>query len=223
MVDLTAVACLNPSPAELGTALRALLGQPLRRAGSFGKLSVAGALTCAGDGAPPKTALLWCSAFAARAEVNTVLQALAHGEELMPFDFIATLPAVSAVHAAQHAPAIEFGVFMPAPAEAPQTWPHLMQLAMLWLTERRCDRVLCGWVEEALPGVGDAQPASHWLALTRTGITDAPLATLREDNSTPPVDAPPGAAFIPALQGWLLHPDEEFPAASLRLSAITAD
>ena len=219
MCDLTALACLNPSPAELGAALRTLLGQPLRRAGSFGKLCVAGALTCAENGETPTTALLWSSAFAAHAEVNAVLQALANGEEPMPFDFIATLPAVSAVHAAQHAPAIAFGVFMPAPADAPQTWPHLIQLAMLWLNDERCERVLCGWVEEAIPGANNVQPASHWLALTRTGLAEAPLATLREDDSTASADARPGVTFVPALQAWLQHPETEFCAGPVRFSA----
>ncbi len=223
MNELTALACLNLSPAELGAALRALLGQPLRRAGSFGKLCVAGALTCAGDSAKRTTALLWSSAFGAHAEVNAVLQALANGEEPMPFDFIATLPAVSAVHAAQHAPAIKFGVFMPASAEAPQTWPHLLQLALLWLDERRCDQVLCGWVEEAVPEVSNVLPASHWLALTRSGIAEAPFATLREDDSTLPGTALPGAAFIPALQTWLQHPETEFSAGTLRFSAILSN
>lgn len=222
MIDLTEIACLNPSPAELGTTLRTLLGQPLRRAGSFGKLCVAGALTCAGNNAMPATALLWSSAFAAHEEVNAVLQALADGEEPMPFDFIASLPAVSAVHAAQHAPAIAFGVFMPAPADAPQTWPHLIQLAILWLNEERCDRVLCGWVEEVIPEAANVQPASHWLALTRTGLAEAPLATLREDNTTASTDAPPGVAFIPALQAWLQHPEGEFCAGSARFSTSQA-
>jgi len=217
MCELTALTCLHPSPAELGTTLRALLGQPLRRTGSFGKLCVAGALTCAADSASLCTALLWSSAFAAHTEVNAVLQALTKGEEPMPYDFIATLPAVSAVHAAQHMPTIKFGVFMPAPANAPRTWPQLLHLAMLWLQERRCDRVLCGWVEEAATEVSDASPASHWLALTRAGLANAPLATLHQNNSDEG-DALPGARFIPALQKWLRQPETDLCVGPLRFS-----
>ena len=97
MIELVALSRLNLSASELGAALRALLGQPLRRAGDFGKLSVAGALTCANAGVAGTTAVLWSSAFGAQGEVNAVLQALANGEDPMPFDFIATLPAVAAI------------------------------------------------------------------------------------------------------------------------------
>jgi hypothetical protein len=156
--------------------------------------------------------LLWSSAYGARAEVHAVLQELAKDVELMPFDFIASLPVVAAIHAAQHAPRIKFGVFLPAMADAPETWPRLLQLALCWLDEGRCERVICGWVEEAQNQPGDH--TSHWLALTRAGLAAAPLARVQlvcneGENSArwlPSRFAPvagKGAELVPALQTWL--------------------
>jgi hypothetical protein len=212
MSELAAICCLRLSAEALRGQLRSLLGQALRRAGTFGKLSVAGAVSCAGAAQEETCALLWSSAYGARAEVVAVLEELASDADLMPFDFISSLPIVAAVHAAQHAASIKFGVFLPAGADAAETWPRLLQLALCWLDAGRCDRVVCGWVEEAWD-----QPAghiSHWLALTRTGLAATPLATVQQLDGPQqcgdrgagqrlPGVAWKGAELVPALQNWL--------------------
>lgn len=202
--ELTAVTRLSLAPDDLRTQLRTLLGQPLRRAGTFAKLSVAGAMSCGEASKELTTALLWSSAFGAHEETQSVLRELSCGVEPMPFDFIATLPVVSAIHAAQHAPSIKFGVFLPAMADAAETWPRLLLLALHWLDEHRCDRVICGWVEEARERTGAIEHISHWLALTRAGLSTHPLANVTV-SETAEGDSWKGAEFVPALQAWLTH------------------
>jgi len=234
MSELAAIARLDLAPEELRRQLRTVLGQPLRRAGTFGRATVTGIISCTRAAEELSTALLWSSAYGARAEVNTVLKELAQDVELMPFDFITTLPVVAAVHAAQHAPSIKFGVFMPAVAGAPETWPRLLQLALCWLDAERCQQVICGWVEEARDCLGAADHTSHWLALTHAGLVAAPLATMQmvcgkgQSNAgiaVGPADsvACKGAELVPALQTWLTSEASMFPVGQIQFTRIAPD
>ena len=86
-------------PTELPAAVRAALGKPLRRAAALTQLALLGAFAAlpAERRALP-TALLWQSTSGPRLETLTLLAEICEaGGEPMPYDFLATQPALAAV------------------------------------------------------------------------------------------------------------------------------
>jgi len=208
MIGLTALSSLRIAPGDLSEKMRSVLGQPLRREGLLAKLCVTGIVSCVGNAAPigvgERTALIWGSSSGARVEMLKVLDEICGNNSLpMPFDFIASQCGVSAVYAARYVPSIMCGVHLPSGGNI---WQQMLGLAVNWMEQGRYDRVLCGWVDEAIADAADAVHASDWILLNNAKNDDQLLARVglsdtAEWRPTKTADA----EFVPDLKRWLVH------------------
>jgi len=202
MIFLNAVLSQQHAPEKLPTAVRAALGKPLRRAATLTQLALVGALTCL-----PKerrhlpTALLWQSTSGPRLETLTLLEEVCHGSaEPMPYDFLATQPAIAAAQIQPFLPGLQSATHFPLDTENEANWSLLLTLASNWLNEGRYAQVLCAhldsWAESA---------DGHWLALAAAPLENAPANLhIRTMNYT---DALPDTPDFPAaLACWLAQP-----------------
>jgi hypothetical protein len=203
MINLTTVLSQSFAPADLPAAVRAALGKPLRRAAPLTQLALVGALAClpAERRALP-TALLWQSTSGPRLETITLLDEVCCGSaEPMPYDFLATQPAIAAAQIQSFLPGLQTAMHLPLDSEGVANWSLLLSLAISWLNEGRCAQVLCAQLDHA------ADVASgHWLALSGMPLENSPaslqLAGHTADNTLP------NTPDLPAhLAEWLAGDD----------------
>jgi len=187
------------TPEALPAAVRATLGKPLRRAAALTQLAVVGALAAL----PPErrdlpTALLWQTTSGPRAATLALLDEVCNGPaEPMPYDFLATQPAIAAAQLKPFLPGLQSASCLPLADETTAHWSLLLSLAHHWLGEGRYAQVLCAQLDER-----PEQLSGHWLALGALPLEN-PVASLhlaREQSR----DAEPDTADFPArLSGWL--------------------
>jgi len=202
MIFLNAVLSQQLAPDKLPAAVRSALGKPLRRAATLTQLALVGALACL-----PKerhhlpTALLWQSTSGPRLETLSLLEEICHGSaEPMPYDFLATQPAIAAAQIQPFLPGLQSATHFPLDSEGEANWSLLLTLASNWLNEGRYAQVLCAhlnsWAESA---------DGHWLALATAPLENAPANLhIRTMNYT---DALPDTPDFPAaLARWLAQP-----------------
>jgi len=202
MIFLNPVLSKQRPPEKLPAAVRAALGKPLRRAATLTQLALVGALACL-----PKerrhlpTALLWQSTSGPRLETITLLEEVCNGSaEPMPYDFLATQPAIAAAQIQPFLPGLQSATHFPLDTEGEANWSLLLTLASNWLNEGRYAQVLCAhldsWAESA---------NAHWLALGSTALENAPanlhIRTMHYSAALP--DTPD---FPAALAHWLAQP-----------------
>lgn len=203
MISLTAVLSQHFAPADLPAAVRAVLGKPLRRAAPLTQLALVGALAClpAERRALP-TALLWQSTSGPRLETLTLLDEVCTGSaEPMPYDFLATQPAIAAAQIQSFLPGLQTAMHLPLDSQGVANWSLLLSLAIVWLNEGRCEQVLCAQLDHATDVA-----SGHWLALSRAPLEKAPAGLhLAEDTAR---DALPDTPDFPArLAEWLAGND----------------
>ena len=202
MIFLNAVLSQQHAPGKLPAAVRTTLGKPLRRAAPLTQLALVGALACL-----PKerrrlpTALLWQSTSGPRLETLTLLEEVCHGSaEPMPYDFLATQPAIAAAQIQPFLPGLQSATHFPLDAEGATNWSLLLTLASNWLNEGRYTQVLCAhldsWAESA---------NAHWLALGSTALEDSP-ANLHIRTMNYSAALPDTPDFPAALADWLAQP-----------------
>ncbi len=202
MIFLNAVLSQQLAPEKLPAAVRAALGKPLRRAATLTQLALVGALACL-----PKerrhlpTALLWQSTSGPRRETITLLEEVCHGSaEPMPYDFLATQPAIAAAQIQPFLPGLQSATHFPLDTEGEANWSLILTLASNWLNEGRYAQVLCAhldsWAESA---------NAHWLTLSSTALENTPANLhIRTTNySAALLDTPD---FPAALTDWLAQP-----------------
>ncbi|MBU1363256.1 MAG: hypothetical protein KKE51_05470 [Gammaproteobacteria bacterium] len=173
MINLAAVLSQSFAPAELPAAVRAVLGKPLRRAAPLTQLALVGALAClpAERRALP-TALLWQSTSGPRLETLTLLDEVCAGSaEPMPYDFLATQPAIAAAQIQSFLPGLQTAMHLPLDREGVANWSLLLSLAIVWLNEGRCAQVLCAQLDHAIDVA-----SGHWLALSRAPLENSPAS-----------------------------------------------
>lgn len=205
MIFLNAVLSQQHAPEKLPTAVRAALGKPLRRAATLTQLALVGALACL-----PKerrhlpTALLWQSTSGPRLETLTLLEEVCHDSaEPMPYDFLASQPAIAAAQIQPFLPGLQSATHFPLDTEGEANWSLLLTLASNWLNEGRYAQVLCAhldsWSESA---------NAHWLALSSTALENSPANLhIRAMNYS---DALPDTPDFPtALAYWLAQPSSQ--------------
>ncbi|WP_412480149.1 hypothetical protein [Azonexus sp. IMCC34839] len=165
-------ACLNQTftPAELADAVRATLGKPLRRAAALTQLTLVGALACL----PPErrklpTLLLWQSTSGPRQETLALLDEMDEGGEPMPYDFLATQPAIASAQIQPYLPGLIAASHCPLNVDGQAHWTTLLMLADRWLAAGRCQQVLCA----QLDAWGD-EACSHWLLLGDKALDNSP-------------------------------------------------
>ncbi|PKO43304.1 MAG: hypothetical protein CVU31_13545 [Betaproteobacteria bacterium HGW-Betaproteobacteria-4] len=199
MISLTTVLSQSFAPAELPAAVRATLGKPLRRAAPLTQLALVGALAClpAERRALP-TALLWQSTSGPRLETLTLLdEVCSGGAEPMPYDFLATQPAIAAAQIQSFLPGLQTAMHLPLDSQGIANWSLLLSLAIVWLNEGRCAQVLCAQLDHT------ADVASgHWLALSHASLENSPASLqLMKDSAS---EALPDTPEFPArLAEWL--------------------
>ena len=198
MITLTAPTVMRIDAAALAPRVRERFGGELRRAGTFAQICLLGAQACL-DAAPPRGALgmLWASGRGAVGAARAALAESAGGEPVMPFTIIGTLPHLAATLLAQRGAPLARAAFVHV---RPSGWPWLLGLAQAWLAG--CDRVLLGWVEEALENEGSHQ--SDWCVLQKDP-GEWPCEPLREARGALPATS---ADWLARVVAWSAAPRE---------------
>ena len=169
------------APDELPAAVRAALGKPLRRAAALTQLAVVGAFAALPEAARGEpTALLWQSTSGPRPETLTLLDEMCRGAgEPMPYDFLATQPAIAAAQLQPLLPGLRSAMHLPLADDRQADWHLLLALAATWLATGRCRRVLCAQLDHW----GDCA-SGQWLSLTDRRLATS-LASLRTEAAGP--------------------------------------
>jgi len=152
---------------ELPTAMRAVIGKPLRRATPLTQLALTGALTCLpADLRALPTAFLWQSTHGPLHETAKLLTEVCHGAgEPMPYDFLATQPAIAAAQIQPFLPGLQSATHFPLAVEGQANWSLLLTLAACWLDAGRYQQVLCAHLDSE-----GEQHEGHWLLLRRAPL-----------------------------------------------------
>ncbi|MCK6390951.1 MAG: hypothetical protein L6Q40_07995 [Azonexus sp.] len=187
------------APATLGAAVRAALGQPLRRAAPYTQLLACGAfqLLLPAERDMP-FALLWQTTRGPREETLALLAEVCEGSgEPMPYDFLATQPAIAAAQLQPLLPGLAHAQCSPLAHATGADWQSLLTQAANWLVHGRYARVLCAHI--------DASPetcTAHWIKL-HTAPLEIGAWHLHLSNN-PSSDDAPGIADTPDLPAQLV-------------------
>jgi hypothetical protein len=201
MVYLHAALNQQLPPADLPGAVRAVLGKPLRRAAGLTQLALLGAFDCLPEERRHlPTALLWQSTSGPRLETITLLEEICtSAAEPMPYDFLATQPAIAAAQIQPMLPGLHSAMHIPLDSEKVANWSLLLNLAIEWLNEERYAQVLCAqldlWPDSA---------SGHWLCVGAEPLENS-LASLQiatEPSQEAQADTPD---FPARLADWLNH------------------
>ena len=149
MSRISAILSQQFAPDALAGAVRSVTGKALRRTARLHQLAVTGALACL---PPPRrdlpTALLWQSCSGPREETQILLQEICQGDaEPMPYDFLATQPALAAPQLREFLPGLCMASHFPLAAEDRSNWGLMLQLAEDWLNQGRYAQVLCAQLD----------------------------------------------------------------------------
>lgn len=204
MIALQAALSQHFAAGSLPEAVRAALGKPLRRAAPLTQLAVAGALACLpAERRTLPTALLWQSTAGPRAETLALLDEIGRGPaEPMPYDFLASQPAIAAAQLKPVLPGLASATHLPLDTEGRADWTLLLDLAAAWLAEGRCAQVLCAHLDRR----GDTA-TGHWLALGRDRLPGTP-AVLRPATGETAAALDDTPDLPERLHRWLLGPDD---------------
>lgn len=201
MIYLNAAFSQHHATADLPAAVRAALGKPLRRAAGLTQLVLLGALA----GLPAErrslpTALLWQSTRGPRLETRTMLdEVCAGGGEPMPFEFLATQPALAAAQIQPFLPGLQSAMHFPLDTEGLAHWSLLLGLASNWLNEGRYAQVLCAHLDSSADSAD-----GHWLAVSTEPVENSP-ARLQLMEASGPMGLPDTPDFPAHLADWLKH------------------
>lgn len=179
--------------AALTAAARACCSVPLRRAGPMTELVITGVHACL-DGQPElPSAVIWGSRTGTPGATARVVSDLCiAGEAPLPFDFLATQPALAAVPVQQTFPCVANALYQPWQNHADRHWAYMLHLALAWLRAGRHTRVLCGQIEPRRDG-----GSGDWLMLT-TAEAEGPAPEHRPAGSAATL-----AGSAAALFDWL--------------------
>lgn len=198
MIHLHALLSQHYTSATLSSAVRAALGKPLRRAAGLTQLAVVGALACIpAERRHLPTALLWQSTSGPRQETVHLLEETCSGGEPMPYDFLATQPAIAAAQIQPSMPGLLSAMHMPLDTAGIANWSLLLTLAGNWLDEGRYAQVLCAHLDHGLESAD-----GYWLAVGNAALENMPVSLqTNEINSS---DALSDTADFPTrLADWL--------------------
>jgi hypothetical protein len=214
MVYLNALHSQRFAPDELAAAVRATLGKPLRRTAPLSQLAVVGALAClpAAQRSLP-SALLWQSSSGPRGETLALLEEICNGAgEPMPYDFLATQPAIAAAQLKPFLPGLDSATHLPLESPGQAQWSLLLALATGWLAQGRYAQVLCAQLDHDAAG-----STAHWLLLGRERLENAACRLQLPDSAAATLPDTPD--FPEHLAGWLQS--GETPAVQLLSSAAS--
>lgn len=199
MIYLNTVITQEFTAAELPAAVRAALGKPLRRAAPLTQLAVAGAQACLpADRRQLPTALLWQTRSGPRAETLNLLEEVCNGAaEPMPYDFLATQPAIAAAQLKPFLPGLHSATCLPLADDVATNWSLLICLADHWLQTGRYAQVLCAQLDHT-----NDQSSGQWLTLSAAPLENS-LASLHLSEVTPDEALADASDFPARLDHWL--------------------
>lgn len=181
MIHLHALLSQHHVPATLPAAVRAALGKPLRRAAGLTQLAIVGALACIpAERRHLPTALLWQSTSGPRQETVHLLEETCSGGEPMPYDFLATQPAIAAAQIQPFLPGLLSAMHLPLDTAGKANWSLLLTLAGNWLDEGRYAQVLCAHLDH---GIESAD--GYWLAVGKECLENTPGSLQLTATSAP--------------------------------------
>lgn len=193
MAFLNAIITQKFAPEALAAEVRAAVGKPLRRAAPLTQLALLGACACLSDEQRRRpTILIWQSISGPRQETLNLLNEVCLGNaEPMPYDFLATQPALAAAQIQPFLPGLQSAMHLPLDNESSANWNTLLALADLLLEQGRCTQVLCAqldhWTDAA---------TGQWLALgalplenTLARLQIGEIAGTANDHDTPDLPA----------------------------------
>ncbi len=170
MVYLDTLLSQHYSAESLAAAVRTAIGKPLRRAAPLTQLALVGALACLPENRRHlPSALLWQSTGGPRAETQALLREVFIGSgEPMPYDFLATQPAIAAAQIKPYFPGLQSASYFPLAKKGIAEWFQTLTLAINWLEEERYAQILCAHLDT---NTGTA--TGHWLVLTKLPLEKA--------------------------------------------------
>jgi hypothetical protein len=209
MAFLNAVLSQQFAPDALAAAVRTAAGKPLRRAAALTQLALIGASTCLSEAQRQQsTILLWQSTSGPRPETLALLDEVCLGSgEPMPYDFLATQPALAAAQIQPFLPGLQSAMHLPLDNAASANWLLLLSLACTWLDQGRCAQVLCAQLDH-----GHDAATGHWLALGAQPLENT-LARLQLGQTSSTTGQPDTPDLPVRLSEWLSA--SESPAISL--------
>lgn len=187
------------SPGDLPACVRNTLGQSLRRSAAYTQLLACGAFSLL----PPvvrtrKIALLWQSSCGPRMETTALLAEVCDGSgEPMPYDFLATQPAIAAAQLQSLLPGLALAQCCPLDSATTADWQLLLLQASGWLRRARYEHVLCAHIDLS----PDACTA-HWLRLDAAPLENCAWHLNLSDISVPATA--PAIADTPDLPAQLV-------------------
>lgn len=202
MIYLNAAFSQHYAPEALSAAVRVALGKPLRRAAALTQLALVGAFAALPpDRRDQGTILLWQSTSGPRLETLSLLDEICTGSsEPMPYDFLATQPALAAAQIQPFLPGLRAASHLPMDNGESADWCLLLTLACEWLRAGRCTQVLCAQLDH-----GHDMASGHWLALSNEAASNAratlalrPKACGKTLTDTPDLPV--------RLNEWLIQP-----------------
>lgn len=157
------------APDALAGEVRRVLGKPLRRAAAFTQLAACGAASLLDEAQRMQpSALFWQSTSGPRAETLHLLGEMAEGGETMPYDFLATQPAIAAAQLQPLLPGLTMALHCPLDRAGQADWSLLLTLAV--------DRLQGGKIRHALCAQLDVWPDrldAGWLLLSSAPLENA--------------------------------------------------
>ncbi len=179
MIQLTTTISQQFTSEQLPAAVRAAIGQPLRRAPALAQLAVLGALACLpAHRRHLPTALFWQTVSGPRQNTLLLLNEIGQNDgEAMPFTFLATVPVSAAVHLRPFIPGLCSTTMLPLENENSGNWSLLLALAKNTLKNGHAAQVLCAHLDHWAD-----QLSGHWLCLqaeTRNNDGEPAVAILR--------------------------------------------
>jgi hypothetical protein len=182
---LSAAASYRLAPAELVASARAHAGAAMRRAGGLSQLALVGALDLvAPDCRDQPIAFFWQSTSGPRRETMALLDEMRDGDgEPLPYDFLATQPALAAVGLHSWLPGLNAASYTPLAAEGRAHWALIIGQALARIAQGHCRQALCAHLD-----AWEDYAEGHWLLLSAEP-GDSPLARVAVSE--------PGAAGMP--------------------------
>lgn len=214
-LKLLAVDTLRVERAALAAEFQQATGRPLRRAGNLAAMALLACRRCTQSerwpqdqprGALP-TLLLWHTPSVIAEEAERLLTTMLDDQEaIMPFDFLASQPALLGVTLHPHFPELSNAICMPwVDEEGTEIWQRSVLLAAHWLAENACQRVVCVHLERDTGGL-----QAYALSLSLQDRGPQAIADLQLGQTRAAVETIAARDFVPRLTRWLqtpgLHP-----------------
>ena len=175
MITLLGTQHRKITPEALAGKLRQRCGKSWRRNAPLHQLALLTVLDCLPEErrALP-TGLLWQSASGPRQETQVLIDEMRRSGEPLPYDFLATQPALAAPQVREFVPGLCAVKHFPLACDSHSQWSILLLLARQWLSSGRVAQVVCAQLDS-----WPTQYVSHGLLLvpaTADGIADVNIA-----------------------------------------------